>query len=78
MYPNNKGAEQMHRLVSAFVVRCIASKIPKLDQFKASIILLVSVAEQINFYVPWSQKKTRFIFSWYGPCYYKFSMSNVL
>ena len=48
-YANNKGADQpvhLHSLTSAFVVRCLDSKIPKVAKSNISRLYLASVTEQ--------------------------------
>ena len=64
-YANNKGADQpahLRSLISAFVVRCLASIIPVVAKSKISRLYLVPVAEQAGLSLTWSQtQKTGFL-----------------
>ena len=59
-YANNKGAYQPahpHSLISAFVVRCLASTciIPIPTNSRISRLYLASVSEQTGMSLPWAQ-----------------------
>ena len=58
LYANNKGADQPghpRSLISAFVVRCQDRMIPLVYISKISRFKLVSVAEQVNLCLAWSE-----------------------
>ena len=66
LYANNKDAADQpalpRSLISAFVVRCIATIIPILAISNISRLQLVSVAEQASLSFTWSQtQKTGFL-----------------
>ena len=57
-YANNKGADQPahpRSLISAFVVRCLASVMSLASVTKISSLLLASVAEQASLSLTWSE-----------------------
>ena len=57
-YVNNKGADQpahLHRLISAFVVRCLDSIIPLVSISDISNLCLASVTVQAGLCLTWSQ-----------------------
>ena len=64
-YANNKGADQpahLRSLISTFVIRCLDSIIPVVSICKISSLYLVSIAEQANLSLTWSQTpKTGFL-----------------
>ena len=67
-YANNKGADQPahpHSLISAFVIRCLDSKVPLLAIAKISIPQLFSSAEQAGLSLNWLKTpKTGFLVMW--------------
>ena len=67
-YANNKGADQPahpRSLIGALVVRCVDSIIPLLAIAEISRPWLVSVAEQADLGLTWSQTpKTCFLMAW--------------
>ena len=57
-FANNKGADQQahpRSLISAFVIRLLESIISKLDTCEISIFYVVSVAEQADFGMTFSE-----------------------
>ena len=57
-YANNKGAEQpahSRSLISAFVVRCLASVMSLVSVTKISSLILASIAEQASLCLTWSE-----------------------
>ena len=67
-YANNKGTDQPAHpcsLISAFVIRCLASIIPLVSISEILSLCLVSVAEQASLSLTWSQTpKTGFLVTW--------------
>ena len=61
-YANNKCADQIARLISAYFIGCLDSIIPLVSIPRISKFQLVSVAEQAGFSLTWSQTpKTGFL-----------------
>ena len=54
-HANNKGADQPHSLISAFVVRCLDSVMSLVSVTKISSLMLASVAEQASLSLTWSE-----------------------
>ena len=57
-YANNKGADQPAHplsLISAFVVRCLGSKISLVSVTEISSLMLASVAEKASLSLTWSE-----------------------